>query len=637
MILRNRKICLVILAFLIIASCAKVSSPAGGPRDEQPPRVLEIQPENKSVNFTDRSFRITFDEYFILDNIDQALLISPPLEKRPDIKTRGKTLVVELDEEEKLHDSMTYSFNFLNSIKDLNESNPLENFKYVFSTGRVIDSLSVTGSIYDAYNLEAGEEILVLLHSALPDTMPRTSMPDYITRALDNGRFRIDNITAGEYKIYGLKDANNNKQYDLPTEAFAFLDSSIYVSAENNFIPPLPDSLAAASDTTIITAGDSIMSTIAIDTLNLEEAEDEQLNVDSLKYERIPGNEIELFYFVAENKIQYLTGTSRSLPYLLQFTFSLPVDTASLNMQFADTVGGVNYLREISAGQDTFRIWLTDSAFYSRELITILLEHPETDTLGQLQSVTDTLKLRYRTLTTGRSRRGASEKQPVLPLTTNLSKPTGLKPGEKPVFAFETPVLDPDTSLIRLFLKNDSVRIQWKYKLVRDSLSSKKFIMETRLQPDSSYILVAEKGAFKNIYGLLNDSIVYDFRIRHPDQFGKLAMNITGFKGNIIIQLMDSGEKIVSEKKIRLPDEASIEFPYLDSKEYLVKAIFDIDANGEWTTGDYEMNKQPEPVTYYPKKIDVKAGWEMIEDWQLAGIRKKDDSISTTRGKKAEK
>jgi len=637
MMLRNRKISLVILSFLIIASCAKVSSPVGGPRDEQPPRVLESQPENKSVNFTGRSFRITFDEYFILDNVDQVLLVSPPLENKPDIKTRGKTMVVELDDEEVLHDSMTYSFNFLNSIKDLNESNPLENYKYVFSTGRVIDSLSVTGTIYDAWNLEAGEEILVLLHSALPDTMPQTSLPDYITRALDNGRFRIDNIAAGEYKIYGLKDDNNNKQYDLNTEAFAFLDSSIYVSAVNNYIPQLPDSLKTVIDTTIVTTADSAILVPAFDTLYPGEVEDKQVYDDSLRYERIPGHEIELFYFVAENKIQYLTGASRSLPYLLQFTFSLPVDTASLNMQFADTVGKVNYLREISARQDTFRIWLTDSAFFSRELITLLLEHPETDTLGQLQSVTDTLRLRYRTVTTRRSRRGSTEIQPALPYTTNLSRSNGLKPGEKPVFTFETPVLNPDTSLIKLFLKNDSIRIRENYKLIRDSLNSKKFTMETSLEPDSSYILVAEKGAFKNIYGLPNDSIAYNFRIRHPDQFGKLVMNITGFKGNIIIQLMDSGEKIVSEKKIKLPDEGSIEFTYLDSKEYLVKAIFDIDANGEWTTGDYDMNKQPEPVTYYPKKIDVKAGWEMIEDWQLSGIRKKDDAISTTRGTQAEK
>jgi len=637
MILRKQKINLVILSFIIIASCAKVSSPAGGPRDEQPPRVLDSQPENGSVNFKGRSFNITFDEYFILDNIDQTLLISPPLIKKPLIKTRGKSLVVELHEKEELNDNMTYSFNFLSSIKDLNENNPLENFKYVFSTGPMIDSLSITGHIYDAFNLEAGEEILVMLHSEMSDTMPATALPDYITRALDNGKFRIDNIAEGEYKIYGLKDDNNNKLYDLPSEAFAFLDSSIYINAENNYIPPRQDSLVAMTGSGIVAMADTNLVAPATDTLNKEEIMEGRENIDSLRYERIPGKEPDLFYFVAENKIQYLTGTSRSLPYLLQFTFAMPADTASVKMQFADTEEEVQYIREISAGKDTFRIWLTDSAFFSRELITIYLEHPETDTLGQMQSLTDTLKLRYRTASAGRKRGQTPVKEPALPLKTSLAQPAGLKPGQKPVFVFETPVDDPDTSLIRLFLQSDTLRIRQKYELVRDSLNARRFIMETVLVPDSSYFLVAEKGAFKNIYGHLNDSTAYNFRIRNPEQFGKLVMNITGFKGKLILHLMDSGEKIVSERKISLPEEGRVEFPYLDSKEYLVKVIFDLDGNGKWTTGDYELKRQPEPVTYYDKKIAVKAGWEMIEDWHLAGLRKKNESISTTRGKKKEK
>ncbi|MDT8402695.1 MAG: hypothetical protein RQ743_13465, partial [Bacteroidales bacterium] len=472
------------------------------------------------------------------------------------------------------------------------------------------------------------------------------ALPDYITRALDNGKFRIDNIAEGQYKVYGLKDENNNKLYDLPSEAIAFTDSSIYINTENNYIPPRPISLVTMADSNLVVpAADTLNKEEIMEaqeapvpgTLNKEELTGGQAYLDSLKYERIPGKEVELFYFVAENKIQYLTGTSRSLPYLLQFTFAMPVDTASVKMEFADTEGDVQYIREVTSELDTFRIWLTDSAFYSRELISLYLEHPETDTLGQLQSVTDTLKLRYRAAAPPRSRGPVTLRQPVLPVKTSLSQPSGLKPGQKPVFVFETPVADPDTSLISVFLKSDTLRIKQGYELYRDSLNSRRFIMETVLEPDSSYLLVAEKGAFKNIYGHLNDSLTYNFRVRNLEQFGKLVMNITGFQGKIIIQLMDASEKIVSEKKISLPDERRVEFPYLDSKEYLVKAIFDIDGNGKWTTGDYELKRQPEPVSYYNKKIAVKAGWEMIEDWQLAGLRVKNEAISTTRGKKSDK
>ncbi|MEA1887054.1 MAG: Ig-like domain-containing domain [Bacteroidota bacterium] len=611
----NRKISILIISFLLIASCAKVSSPSGGPRDEQPPRVVSIEPENASVNFEGRSFEITFDEYFVLDNVDQVLMISPPLKEKPEIKARGKKLIVELDEDEELNDNVTYSFNFLNSVKDLNENNPITNFKYVFSTGDVIDSLSVTGYIYDAFNLEAGEEILVLLYSEMADSVPRTLLPTYVTRALENGKFRIDNIAPGEYKIYGLKDGNNNKKYDLPNEAFAFLDSSIYISAANNYIPPRPDSLDTESDTIDIEQ-------------DIEELADEPPLADSMVYERIPGKEYELFYFVAPKKQQYLSGSDRPAPYSLQFTFALPVDTSSFKLRFADTDREVQYIREVSAEKDTFRIWLTDSAFFSRDLITVYLEHPETDTLGQVQAVLDTINLRYRTPTRG----GEAAAAVSLQFTTNLSQPAGLKPGQKPEFVFKTPMLDPDTSLIKLFLKSDSLLLKREYTVQRDSLNSKKFNIETDLVPDSSYVLVVDKGAFSNIYGHTNDSSSFTFRVRNPGQFGQLTVNITGYEGDIIVQLMNSGEKLVREEKMSLPDEKSLVFPYLDSKEYIIKVICDIDGNGKWTTGDYDLKRQPEPVTYYPKKIGVKAGWEMIEDWTIEGLREKNEAISTTRG-----
>lgn len=662
MILSKLKIYLTLLTVLLLASCAKTSSPTGGPVDEQPPRVLDSEPANSSVNFSSRSFKITFDEYFVLDNIDQALMVSPPLEEKPQVKTRGKTLVVELDDEEELNENKTYTFNFLNSIKDLNENNPLENFKYVFSTGDVIDSLSVTGHIYDAFNLEAGEGILVMLHSAMADTMPQSTLPDYITRAMENGNYRIDNVAAGEYRIYGLRDDNNNKIYDLPVEAFAFLDSSIQVSPENNYIPVRPDSLVMAGDSSLVAPADSGRVVMPADTARLAARTDsvpiappddmrraippvqDQPAVaagraDSLKYERIPGKEVGLYYFVEESKIQYLTGSSRPQPYLLQFTFALPVDTSSIELDFIESVDDTvysdvdaDYIREFSAGRDTCSLWLTDSSFYARERITLLLGHPQTDSLGQLQAVTDTLRLRYRAPAAGRSRGRARQRTASLTLKTNISQASGLKPEQNPVFIFETPMLEPDTSLIKLHLQNDSLEKAIGYRVYRDSINNKKFIFRTSLDPDSMYVLLAHKGAFENIYGLTNDSISYKFRVINPDQLGKLVLNITGFSGNIIIHLLDAGENIVQERKISLPDEGSVEFPYLDSKEYLVKAIFDINGDGKWTTGDYEKKRQPEPVSYLPKKIDVKAGWEMIEDWQLSGIRQKTESISSTRG-----
>jgi len=622
-----RIISILFLPVMFIASCAKVSSPVGGPKDEQPPEVIVSEPENRSLNFDRPAFEIRFDEYFVLDNVDQALMISPPLDQKPEIKVRGKSLIVELHDEEELRKNVTYSFNFLNSIRDLNEGNPLENFKYVFSTGNVIDSLSVSGYIYDARSLEAGEDILVMLHSGLHDSLPQTTQPVYITRAYDNGKYRIDNIAGGEYKIYGLSDNNNNKIYDLPGEAFAFIDSSIFISPENNYIPTRPDSLFMTADSAVTGAGK--------DTTALTAAGSEAARADSLKYEHIPGREYKLYYFTSENKVQYLSGSSRSLPYLMQFTFSLPLDTASFNIEFADATQKAGYIREVSSTRDTFKIWLTDSSLYSRELITAYLNYPETDTLGQLQMVSDTLKLRYAAARKGRGRTDSGERNLIF--TTNLSQRAGLVPGNKPRFTFQTPVEEPDTSKIHLFLVDDTLKQEQDFIIRRDSLDPKKFIIDTGLVPDSSYMLVAEQAAFKNIYGHTSDSLGYNFRVRSPEEFGKLIMSLGGYEGNIIIRLLDAGEKLLREKKVMLSGKKNLEFPYLPAGIYLVKIIFDLDGNGEWTTGNYEQGRQPEPVTYFPKKIDLKVGWELTEDWEVSEQRQKDESISTTRGSKTKK
>jgi len=275
----------IILLFVItiVASCAKQSAPQGGPKDKIPPEIVESNPPNKTINFTGNFFEITFDEYFVLDNINRKLMISPPFEEKPEIKIKKKTLYLSFDEE--LKEDITYTFYFLDAIRDLNENNPIENYQYVFSTGNRLDSLSVTGKIFDAESLNPLEDVLVLLYSDSNDTLPETTMPRYITRAREDGSFRIDNIEGGEYSIYGLIDMNNNKIYDLQDEAFSFIDSTINVSITYNYIPPRPDSLFTRADT--------------------------------LKYEHIPGKEYLLFISTSENENQYMSTTDRPSPYML--------------------------------------------------------------------------------------------------------------------------------------------------------------------------------------------------------------------------------------------------------------------------------------------------------------------------------
>ena len=153
------------LCFLLFTGfclgCAQVGSPSGGPRDEDPPQMLESDPPNYSIRFEAKKIQITFDEYIVLDNVNQELIVSPPMEEQPEVKLKKKTLIIEFEEE--LKENTTYTFNFGNAIKDLHEGNKLQNFEYVFSTGDILDSMSVKGTLKYAETLKKPNEAISIM------------------------------------------------------------------------------------------------------------------------------------------------------------------------------------------------------------------------------------------------------------------------------------------------------------------------------------------------------------------------------------------------------------------------------------------------------------------------------------------
>ena len=582
---------LIITAYLLF-SCAKQNNagPSGGPEDKTPPVVVEAEPVDKSINFDRKEFEITFDEYFVLDNVDQKLMISPPFDKKPVISTKGKKLIVSFEEE--LRDSITYTFYFMDAVRDLNEGNAIENFQYVFSTGPTLDSLSVTGTIYDARTLDSGEEIFVTLYANLSDTAPATSLPDYITRAGSDGKFRINNIAEGEYAIYGLIDNNNNKIYDLDDEIFAFIDSTISLSGANNYIPEMPDSLATAAD--------------------------------SAKYLSIPGKEYKLFYFQGQSKTQYLVTTARDEAYKLMFVFKQALDTGQFAINFIDSID-VRYSMEMLPGKDTVVIWLLDSLAYKQETLSLSAEYPETDSSGTIIITTDTLSFRYYEPRPQRGKRETARKG--LNVRNNVSSPTGFKPGSDILFFIDTPLDDPDTSLIDLYVKSDTNMLPLTYTLLKDSTSNKKLILKYQFEEDSVYMLIYDKGAFSDIFGNINDSATLSFKVNNRESYGTLTMRLSGYNENIILQLINSKDIVVKENYLTNEEPAEIFYPLLEKGEYTVKAIFDLDGNGKWTTGDYYSRRQPEPVSFYPGIIDIKVQWDLVQDWEINEFNYKNEQM----------
>jgi uncharacterized protein (DUF2141 family) len=224
---------------LIIASCANRGSPSGGDKDVLPPEIIKSEPENYSTNFKGKEIRIYFNEYIKTKNLSKQLVVSPPMNTQPDITPLGsakKYITIKIFDT--LQPNTTYAFNFGNSIVDNNEDNAFKYYRYVFSTGDYIDSLSVKGSIKDALNFEVDDFVsvgLFAIDSTYNDSIVYKTQPNYITNTLDSTtNFKIENIKSGKYMLRALKDENGDNKFQQKTEKIAFYETPITLPADTS-------------------------------------------------------------------------------------------------------------------------------------------------------------------------------------------------------------------------------------------------------------------------------------------------------------------------------------------------------------------------------------------------------------------
>ena len=221
----------LIFVALYGVSCARQSSPNGGPKDETPPSVLEAEPGLNAINFIGDKIILKFSEYVKLNSIEQELNISPHTTELPTIFLRGKKLIVKLPK--KLTANTTYAYNFGNAIGDLAENNKAENLTYVFSTGPYIDSLKVTGKVTDAATGKGKAEAKVFLYNASSDSLIFKATPTYLTTTKKDGTFEFKYLPNLNFKIAALSETNNNNVYDFATEQIAFYSNNIEPTDSN--------------------------------------------------------------------------------------------------------------------------------------------------------------------------------------------------------------------------------------------------------------------------------------------------------------------------------------------------------------------------------------------------------------------
>lgn len=405
-------------------ACAKVGAPTGGVRDNEAPKVVSLQPQNNSTGFSSKKISITFDEFVQLDNISQNLLVSPPLKTKPEVKIDGKGIKIMLNPDE-LKDSTTYNLFFGNAIKDLHEGNVLPAFSYSFSTGKTIDTLQVSGTLFDAFTRKPVSEAYVMLYSNLNDSAPKKEVPRYITKSQKDGTFVLTNIKKGQYRLYALKDLNNNLMFDQVKETIALYDTLVSPSCSYKTI----------SDT-IKRKG----------------------KADSVSTRRIidykPHN-IALYGFTEEKKIQYISNSTRSKREKIQIVWNLPLVKDSFSVSFISQAQATDtWIKEFSQKKDTVTLWLQSESLRKNDTLALVVSYFKHDSLGILKWKGDTIKPRYN------ARQDKQRGHILCLLTSGIKKNEELFPNQKLSFEVNNPVADINESNVQLFQARDTNSIQ---------------------------------------------------------------------------------------------------------------------------------------------------------------------------------
>lgn len=215
-----------------ISGCAQIIAPTGGPRDTLPPKLLNANPKLEATNFKGNRITLTFDEYVQIQDLQQNLLVSPTPKNNPYIDYKLKTVTIKL--RDTLEPNTTYTINLGNSIRDINENNAIKDFRYVFSTGSTIDSLTFSGKVEVAETGKIDSTLIVLLYKNLADSAVLKLKPKYIARVAGDGSFRFQNLSEGIYKVYALKDDDGSRTYNPKAEMFAFADTAIQVNGNTS-------------------------------------------------------------------------------------------------------------------------------------------------------------------------------------------------------------------------------------------------------------------------------------------------------------------------------------------------------------------------------------------------------------------
>ncbi len=563
----------IVIKFILFSCANTTAPPMGGPKDTIPPLLLKTFPDSGTVKFPVRGGRIElqFDEYVALKEEMKRVYLSPATEKRPEIKIRGKSVIVDFPST--LDSSVTYTLNFGKSIVDNNESNQFAEYTFPFSTGITLDSMMCTGTVYNAFNLMPQENVTVAIYKDDSDSVLFKEKPSAISRTDKFGFFILRNIGHGPYKVYAFNDENNNNKYDADNERVAFLDSLI------------------------------IPQTVIKNTLNEFMLIDEKDTLAALSRT----SELNLYLFKEEPNMQYIKECKRHQSRMVYVKFSKQnSEVLSVNFKGIDSS---SLKKEFNPARDSLVIWLTDTKSTKiPDTLNLLINYLKSDSLGILAPSTDTfllppLKIQKKTESKPSEislpLKGESKRDDLLEF--DITADPAMLEQEGFVLSFPAPLIK---------FEKDSVTLKYRtpkgdegtvpYNVSHDTTYSRLLNIKfgERLRTGYEYSLKIKERAFTDIYNHTNDSIVKKASLPYDDRLATLTLDITGVNESYIVEITNiTRDKTFRKNKIN--KDSKLVFPYLQPGKYSIKITQDLNGNGIIDTGSILERRQPEKVRLF--------------------------------------
>ena len=581
----------IILVFSLAAAtvfgCAKISSPTGGPKDTIPPVLTKVAPLPATVNVPTKKtkLRFTFNEYVKVKDAN-GIFLSPPLEKKPKSAIHGKSLDVSFESD--LDSNTTYTLDLTGAIADNNEGNLFPGFTLVFSTGEKIDSMCVTGLVQECSTLMPVKGATVLLYKDHSDSAVFLKRPFAAAKTDDWGFFSIRNIQDTLYRVYAIKDENNNNKYDPESERIAFLDSLLRPTIVYN------DSLYEfkkfdMKDTALCLARHA---------------------------------QIELNLFRERPSKQLKMKKERVGPRTAYITFMAP-DAVIHDIRIKG-LPREKLIRQFNIQRDSLELWVNDQRKMP-DTLQLVVKYDKTDTTGKLFPQEELIKLTYskelraEMMKKENNFRDRKHEDTIAVMITKADPTTIEQYGFD--IEFKYPLIQEAWDSLGYRIVNPRQQeTRGKVKVIRDSTNLRHFrvMPEEPFQLGYDYYLKIPHRKFRDINGFYNDSTQMKVTLPNDEKLSSITLELSGVHNRYLVELLsEKRDKVI--RSFVVDGNGDVVFPYLKQGNYCIRITEDKNRNAMVDTGNLLEKRQPEKARFFKQNdkflIKVLERAEMV--WKL--------------------